>query len=618
MTLNPTATADSSRPRVGERFLAIAAWLGHVYLIFYHALVTHPATNSVISDSVQYIRLGLRLAAGQSQSAIDTIWPPGAAALFALTSGMGAADFASSQLLQAVGLALIPLATAVAVFLAAGPRAAWWALSLASLNFAAGYYGGFFFADAWFAIACAGACIAWSWFQRSDSGPFAAVSLAVWAAFSGTIKSPGIYVFIIAVFCGLFVSKTPVRARIIAALLFAATLGIAAAPNAARCTRLNRDTFCSGAINGAMNMALGHAGELSGLIFTADSFGGQTKWEPPVLGGYHQFHGEEVVPASIWNQAGIVAWTLKKISADPVNAVFQSISNAFDLFAPGTWPRGTLAGQSYFVDRVRSQAVAILMVVPAFAALALAIRRRFLQNGPAKQSPDTAVWTFALPVVALLILTMLSLGEPRYRVPWDPFITGLASCGLLTFFGVPPSALRAPAPLSRTLRALLFAHLLIGALLLLAVSWVSWPVSAQSAVGNKMRQASSKILRPDLVVETDDRLLQVKPAGTAFDDPKSYLFTCRPDCPVLKVQRIFMPGETISIAADHNDLYEVAFFNGGAVVETHLLGFDGIPSSPGVRVYNIKPTKSGDEIRVRPILGDGRYSIGHIVNKQNP
>ena len=73
---------------VGRRFSWSLAWLSYLFGIvarYQYALKLHQPRHHVISDARQLTDLAERLLSSPaSQSIYDTVWPPGASAIFAL------------------------------------------------------------------------------------------------------------------------------------------------------------------------------------------------------------------------------------------------------------------------------------------------------------------------------------------------------------------------------------------------------------------------------------------------------------------------------------------------------------------------------------------------------
>jgi hypothetical protein len=377
------------------------------------------------------------------------------------------------------------------------------------------------------------------------------------------------------------------------------------APLTQRCTQLVGH-FCPGACNGPMNVALGHAPRVAGLHFAplpGERTAGMNWWFPPAR-GQHGYQGFAEVPGSQYDTSRVLSWVKDRFVEDPGEFAVQSLGNALDLFGSTFWPddyaplpvrRATVLKQVFF----------LFVLIPGMAMWGLNVRR-MLQG---RDIGCTEAF-FTSTIAGVFLLAAASLGEARYRVPFDAVFVLLAARAFAGK-GRAPSA-TPPRPWVWRSLSVTGVALAIGAALLVATADTQLRLAARlsAAVPTRHLAPSSAGSLPL------SRLGTPRPDGTPWDAPDNFSFRCTPECAELKID---LEGErrspSIEVSADHNDRYEVVFYRHGHSVGRTAWGYvDGPDGLKVVRsaVPLSAQTAGYDTLGVRPLYGDGKYSIGHV------
>src|SRR5450432_277930 len=420
-----TRDTNDQRRDAGLAIVASFVYLASTIVRGWYVLSAHHPRHHVTSDVVPLLGLAERLVTSpESQTLADTIWPPGTSAVLGafmtLDASLGVAAIA-----QAVLGALVPLFVADAARVMLGRRAGLIALVFASLHFGLIHYGGIFLSEQLFQVAVAIAV--WTSVVALHGGdPSAGVPrrarLPSWGLGAGCGVAwalaiafrPNALPVALAVGSALALHALRGRRRWLLATLAAGLVAfvLALAPLAVRCSTL-KGGFCPVSSNVAMNMALGQSGELSGLAFVP-SAGGQpsTTWVPPAL-MQHGYGGIGTVPASIYDTRGVLRWFGGRLVAEPGHFVLRAVGNMLDLFRFEYWPDDDGVGAERLVT-VAKQLFFLVVIAPGLVALAAAIRAAW------RTRSLSTPWCFVLAVVgAILGTAALSMGEARYRLPFD-------------------------------------------------------------------------------------------------------------------------------------------------------------------------------------------------------
>jgi hypothetical protein len=600
---------------------AVLAYVASTVIRSWYVLVAHHPRHHVTSDAIFLIDLAARLVdAPGSQTIGDTIWPPGTSAwlgvamVFDPTLGLAAVA-------QAIMGALVPLLVAHTTYVAIGRRPALVALTFASLHFGFIHYGGFFLSEQPFQLAVAVAVwmsvVALRQIEEVErlTAPRrrrAAAALlgggcgAAWA-FATSFRPNAMPIALLvgaALTLQAGLGRRPCRVQMLVAGLLAFSLSLA--PLAVRCSCLRDAGLCPVSSNLAMNMALGQSGEVSGLEFKSDIAGQTTGWTPPAL-LQHGYSGAGTVPTSIYDTAGVLRWVANRFAADPARFLLRAAGNALDLFQMEYWPEDRGIGDERLVTVVK-QIFFLLVIAPGLVALASAARAARRANGL------TSLTCFVLAIVASLLATAaLSMGEARYRVPFD----GVLILGAAALVAGHRGAFGGPAHGRAATRAWSWAFAAAAALTTVGVVVVGVVASpgahalgALAEVVGHAPRAATTILRP----ATDFGAR--REAGSAWNAEGNFVFSCLPTCPELRLTYgARTRAASFELSLDNNDRYRVVFYAGGRARAD--VDISPHPTRPGLRVETrAVPTPAAtegfDAIGVRPLYGDGAYALGHL------
>lgn len=597
----------------------------------YYALVSHHPRHFVVSDGRAYVEHAQRLLTSpRAQGLGDTIWPPGASGIWALSLARDPSlgGVALLSLLASVCVVALVASSARRV---AGARAGHVALILASAHFGYIHYVGFALSEGLFQLAVTFAV--WSTLlalgigrraisptgllEGSTDGTRAAAAApgtraaaamgaigagAAWGLAS-LVRPNALPVFLVALtaLALAWLRRRDWRsARFVPAALFG--LALVVAPAADRCTRLAGGARCLISNNVTMNMALGQADDVSGLEFRdPESSENSTGWYPPAL-LQHGYTGVGLVPATIYDTRRVLRWWWAQVASSPARAADRALRNGVDLFRVRYWPdmfgaldaRTALAfGQAFFV----------FAIIPGIVGFLVLLRRVAIGSA-------TSEHIFLVAAGAgVFVSAACSLGEARYRVPFDVLLIVPAAMLYVRAYTATPAPASARAD-ARAALAALGASLVVAA----AIHAVSHPAIA---LGMRLR-AQQDAWRPQsapLHVPAASRQVVSAP-GDAWDGPLNHQFRCEPTCSELRVD--FARREHpfgVRIALDHNDRYRLRFYRHGRSIAVVDVGpLDGPPGMRFAEVPSPEGVQQGvDAIGVVPLYGDGRYALGMLT-----
>lgn len=593
--------------------LAAALTVGAgVHLRVEYALSLHHPRHFATSDAGDLVALATRLVQSPATQKIgDTIWPPAAASLLAPLLAVDASLGIAARV-QVVLSVLTFLLVGHMAYCLAGPRTAVVALLFAAFHFGFIHYAGFFLSEQWFQFAMTlglwTAVVALGSTPPADAARWprlksVACGMAVGACFgfAASVRPNALPVALV-VASVLLAQALVARARLRLYALAGALVSWLAvlAPLAARCTRLSGG-FCPVSNNFLMNVALGQAGAISGLEFRAPGHPElDTGWVPPAL-LHHGYSGTHEIPISIYDTRGLFEWVLGRWREDPCACFVRAIGNVLDLARFEYWP----ADFGRFDERlatVAAQGFLVLVALPGVVALVGLLRRAIRERA----LPPTLL-LLAATMGATLAVAAFSLGEARYRMPFDGVLIVLAAA----LYTSNLDRLLAVPRFGRAARYGLTAAGFTAGLLAAAVALVSHPAigaAARLGRGTQLPRSRGIDQRPA------SELASVKASGAAWDAPGTYRFPCPSTCRALELDwPTRQQAKRAELSVDNNDAYRLVFFDGD-----HELG--GVDLEPrhasGLRVERVPvpaAAASGfDRITLLPLYGDGRYALGHF------
>jgi hypothetical protein len=222
-------------------------------------------------------------------------------------------------------------------------------------------------------------------------------------------------------------------------------------------------------------------------------------------------------------------------------------------------------------------------------------------------------------VAAVLGTAALSMGEARYRLPFDGVLI-LCAASLVTVGqnsedrGGTPDARAAAAPAPASLRV--FAA--VAGAAVLGVTGVALASSAAFGVLPALaRMAERRPTAADATIRPAADFSSPRSSRSAWNASGNHVFACAASCRELRLAFPALEHATgLEVSLDNNDRYELVFYRGDAAVAR--ANVDPHPTAPGLRVEQIAippvaSTGGFDAVGVRPLYGDGSYSLGHLV-----
>ncbi len=368
----------------------------------------------------------------------DTVHPPGTKYYFGTLmaiemwwtrSSLAQPPFGLAMFVQFILSCLVPLMLGGIALSLYGRRTALIVLAIASLYYPLFDYFAYLLSEGPFMF-----CMVGSFWLLALSLTRTGVGVAVYALFGGVLlgcsaalKSVSMVSAFLVLIALITIARVhgqrwirPIAAAIIGFLLILTPLSI-------RATRLSNDDvarkrgevhFCVIANDAARNILLGHYGDVGSMIFqdsdrfTYFEFGSPSAAQK----GYSK---KKTWDIGVYENSKLMKVALEWIAANPVEALLLSFEHFFDLGL------GTLCWPSSVMHKLWVKAFyyifLILLLFPALMYIWLNAKK-FLTLKP-DYCGDLLVF---LPLVGISFAAFISLGEPRYRVPYDGFIILLA------------------------------------------------------------------------------------------------------------------------------------------------------------------------------------------------
>ena len=391
--------------------VAVAAVVGGAAAREAWGVVAHPAMDYVYSDMAGYVDRARRLVDGAPLSRFDTLFAPGTHLLLALPMwlfGSGHLGLLVASMLWAAMSAATPLlAWRVARHLVSPAAAAVAAAFVAASPLAVAYSG--FFTSETPSTALLLAVVLLALTCRSVEGrrrDLAGVALGLAAGALVAVRPQLALNAAFAVVPLLLVWRRHRRLLAIAVASGAVALAPVLAINAAAGARVGRISTYDG-----MNFFLGHC-PVHSLTTGLPSTG---RWDvaSPVAIQQHRGYDVFVPDHHPWDSGWYFRAGWRCIRRDGVGHVAVVASSVVDLTVTSVpWPMSE-GGVLRRVAAITNVATCASVAVALLAALWLR-RRRQLEDG-------RGIATLAVHLALLVPTGALFLGEPRFRVPYDPF-----------------------------------------------------------------------------------------------------------------------------------------------------------------------------------------------------
>jgi hypothetical protein len=609
-----------------------------------YATVYHAPNHFVYTDAIDYMWQAFRFLDPDSVQRLgNAIWPPGTSAVMA---GLYSADI-TMGIATFVVLALnclVPLLVAHTAALLSNRTSGFVALIIASLSVGFIHYTGIFISESFFIFAVSLAVWMTALAICRVDGPLAtgksdatagadterAVSLLQMAARFGALFVSGIpagicwalatmfrpnawpVLFGISVGLGIFWIRRPHRHRIImiAGVVVAAAIFIA--PLVHRCSLLKGDGICMVSTNSAMNVVMGQVGEYRSVNFIDPDTGKGSKWSPPSL-GMLRYKGVKDVPISMYDNAGLIWWVWHEFTDNPVLFITHALGNGLDVFGVDYWPqRAGILGHRPLL--VASQLFIIFVLVPAFIVFILGIPRLIRRQA---NSRFVFAW---VGVASVFLLAALSMGEARYRLPFDAFWIALAAGFWQGSRGdvlwQPGASPEGGCPVSRTgFRLAASVTAVIAACACAYIVAVSHP-----AISLAHHFSPNLMSRSNGVLHKSRRILDKPKQNNDPWDKDTVVIECDRLCEELRVDfEKPKKASRIELSLSVNDCYQIRLYRDGRQVYTEVLlpqKNRGSRRDRGLRRFSVRLPREGiafSEIGIQPLFGDGDYSVGHVI-----
>lgn len=596
-------TAQAS-PTFFDRALvwfALSAYAVGAWARINYGLIDHPARHFVVSDAANMLE-GMDRMVSDTQGIWDTVWPPGEMAFTALMSRFDA-TLTSAEMVQ-TGLSLIvPWLVADVARQVSTRRGFWFGLAAASLHTGFLHQVGFFLSECLFQVVTALAIwlttTALSSLNTHGASRNRALALGLSAGIAwglAVLFRPNALPILLALCMGLALLSFKIRGRGFLDVACAALIGmiLVVMPAAERCSSLS-GKFCPVSSNFAMNVALGQAGERAGLNFEAPDGINSSVWMPPAL-MEHGYVNRDSVPASIFDTNGVLNWVRDRVLHDPMTALRNVLHNAIDTFNVHTWP-SYYAAWPKSVFSIGAWAFALLVLMPGVWGITR-VARIFVRNPGAEPAAFVAI----VGVFAVIGLAAISLGEARYRYPFDIWWIALAARAFW-----PPDAIH--FAMNQT-RVLLFGTATACA----ALSAVIITLTFNPVMSLASRLSPSPMAHTGVHIDARaDQLARPRATGTRWNDG-TVILTCVKSCAELSVHwPTHQHGRTLDLSTHYDDAYRVEFYQGDS-----QLAFVDLPlirNGSGLvqRFIAIPKEATGfDNVRITPLYGSSSYSVGHV------
>lgn len=434
MAAIPTASPPVTTERL-SRWQRRTVWACVVVGALARALyvfVLHPEVDHVYSDMEGYVHRALAWAAfgGAAETIADTVYPPGPTIYFGLLARADPAWRVAAIAQWAVSLGIIGLVWSIARRLY-GNATAVVALVAASIYLPLIHYAGLFLAENPFTLA---GLASFRWFlaatDAKDLAPatgwamLAGLAAGLAASLKGTVLAPVVVVGVAWVALALRQRRPHSAGVVIGALAGAALVML---PLAQRCTNLVRTQVCLGSTNAAMNVLMGHYGEVGPFYWYDDARNSWWTFQTPsaVLHGYT---ARADLPFPPYDEPANLALAKEWIRAHPWQALGASVEHVADLVAGRTlWPAAELWGVDW--GAVWQWLFWVFVLPPALARIAVKLPSMMRLD-----ASSAAEVLLVAPLAGLAATAFLTIGEVRYRIPFDAFFIILAARGYVALW----------------------------------------------------------------------------------------------------------------------------------------------------------------------------------------
>ena len=371
----------------------------------------------IYSDMQGYVERGWRLAQGGPFYPFDTFYPPGTSYVYAVVMYFFGYDRGLKVLvaLQPALLTASYLLLALCAMLLFGKRR----LAFVVLAFCAAYFpfaaqGCFFMAEPVFMFLLALSFFIYLTTLRGSHAAAKYFLLGLLVAFATLVKSQGGILIVSVLLVPVFDKEAQKRARLLPLFLLAFVLPLLAQVSVNSAIMKRPSVYI--AANNDYNMYLGQSRRAA--VGCLD----------PVTGYFYIFYNTNTglgykfreaaaYPVAIWDRSFFKQKTWELWHSNPRLQVLRSLQNAFELYSIN--PRWPLRNNPQLVlpDTVSQWFFLFLVVLPALSFSFSALRV------PQERSK---VFFLGLPILGIFGVAFISMGQPRYLLPFNYFLLLLA------------------------------------------------------------------------------------------------------------------------------------------------------------------------------------------------
>lgn len=399
-------------------FLIGISW--RTYYIFYE----HPATDYIYSDMNSYVSSAKNMVDPNYKPVIgDTLYPPGMSfflgGLYLLDRTWGVALLA--QWLIAV---LIPFLIGLTGYKLFGYRTALLSAAIASLYYPFIDYASYFLSENPFTFLLLLTMLFTIYGFKARSRIAVALLGLASGIIAGMTASLRSVILVPALLAGVYLLVLAYKHRLkqVPILLCSALigLGLIIIPLSQRCTTLNEGRFCLISTNSGLNFLQGHYGHTSHFKFDDKKRGYYYEFGNPTK-LYKRYEEEARIPFGPYDSHALMRYAKNWIWQHPLDALLISVEHVFDLFFGSvTWPTSHTVHQRWAL--LFQQLYLVFILLPAL----FIVQRRSALILRFSTSAFSEALMF-LPLLGVMLTVFLTIGEIRYRIPFDAFTMILAA-----------------------------------------------------------------------------------------------------------------------------------------------------------------------------------------------
>lgn len=250
-------------------------------------------------------------------------------------------------------------------------------------------------------------------------GLLAGASLGVTASFKTVVLFPGVLIFLV-----MAITACRLRWKRLFVVMATSFVGLMliVVPLIVRATRINDGHLVPISTNGAMTVLMGHYGKIRKFNFRPPR--GGTIWFSAPAANQRKYKQQATLRCGPWDSDKMLEAAWKWTKENPQEALACSCLNVLDLFYGSlAFPSNKHPVWRQWVDWFQ-WVFWIFILLPAVLFLASCCWRRLSLE---KTNIEFADMLLLLPILGLVIVAFFTIGQPRYRIPFDAFFILLAA-----------------------------------------------------------------------------------------------------------------------------------------------------------------------------------------------